>query len=101
MNEEKLFHLALDRAPDERTAFLESCTGDLALRRRIGILLAAHDHPDSFLVRPALETHQTPDTNHESQQPALGPGMRIASYRLHHLIGEGGMGAVYLAEPEH
>jgi len=40
MTEETLFHLAREKAPGERAAFLdETCAGDPALRRRIETLL--------------------------------------------------------------
>jgi hypothetical protein len=44
MNEESLFVAALERpTAGERRAFLEeACAGDLALRRRVERLLAAH-----------------------------------------------------------
>jgi serine/threonine protein kinase/tetratricopeptide (TPR) repeat protein len=105
MNEETLFHLALGSPPVKRAAFLdEVCQGDLALRRRVVRLLQAHDHPDDFLVRPALDGGSTedgwPDTLFAPRGAALGPAARIGPYRLLHLIGEGGMGAVYLAEQE-
>ena len=42
MNEETLFHLAREKPPDERAAFLdEACADDTALRQRLEILLAA------------------------------------------------------------
>ena len=55
MNEETLFHLALAKLPHERAAFLdEACGGDSALRERLGVLLAAHEQPGSFMQSPAL-----------------------------------------------
>src|SRR4051794_23588774 len=56
MNEETLFHLALEKPPHERALFLdEACAGDTELRRRVEILLKAHDNPGSFLGEPVLE----------------------------------------------
>ncbi|MBM4071853.1 MAG: DUF1080 domain-containing protein [Planctomycetes bacterium] len=55
MNEEALFNLALDKPPQERSAFLDdACAGDVELRRRVESLLNAHDNPGSFLRDPAL-----------------------------------------------
>ncbi len=53
MNEETLFHLALEKSPDERGAFLDdACAGDAALRERVETLLRAHAASSSFLDRP-------------------------------------------------
>lgn len=55
MNEESLFHLALEKPAHERAAFLDSaCAGNAEMRHRIERLLKAHDNPDSFLREPAL-----------------------------------------------
>ena len=56
MNEESLFAAALEKATAaERQAFLEeACAGDVALRRRVERLLAAHERPSaSSTSRPA------------------------------------------------
>src|SRR5437660_6097456 len=97
MNEETLFHLALDRPPGERVAFVEElCGGDPVLRQRVRVLLHAHDNPGSFLARPALDTDPThggaSDTDPAGLPAALAPGGWIGPYHLLRLIGEGGMG---------
>lgn len=51
MVDEERFHLALERPPSERSAFLdEACAGDAAQRLRVDSLLWSHVSPDSFLA---------------------------------------------------
>src|SRR5262245_48973748 len=107
MNEETLFHLACEKPPDERAAFLdEACAGDTALRQRLEILLAAHEQPDSFLQSAARGNgngEPTSDTGRTVFQPGVqeGPGTVIGHYKLLQQIGEGGMGVVFMAEQSH
>jgi Flp pilus assembly protein TadD/serine/threonine protein kinase len=108
MNEETLFHRALEQPPGARAAFLEqACAGDRALRERLEGLLLAHDHPGSFLAGPAPGPGETvvPEPvrgeggNARNPRP-LGeePGSRIGPYKLLQQLGEGGMGSVFMAE---
>ena len=46
----ELFDAALERAPQERTAFLDAaCAGDAALRRALDSLLALHSEAEQTL----------------------------------------------------
>ena len=107
MNDESLFHLALEKPAAERPVFLEqACSGDTALQRRVEALIRSHETPDSFLVMSAKNPEVTTDSNaggmaDESTGRMLsaeGPGTRIGPYKLLQPIGEGGMGTVYMAE---
>ena len=106
MNEETLFHLACEKPPDERAAFLdEACAGDTALRQRLEILLAAHEHPASFL-QPATRDNgngEAPDGGRTVFQSGVqeGPGTVIGPTSSLQQIGEGGMGVVFMAEQSH
>src|SRR5918998_3490728 len=52
----EVFHLALEREPQQRAAFLaEACGGDEAMRRDIDSLIEAHEKEGSFIDTPAFE----------------------------------------------
>lgn len=56
MTEETLFAEALEKSPEERSAFLdEACHGDAELRQRVEQLLNVHEDPGSFLAQSAAE----------------------------------------------
>jgi serine/threonine protein kinase len=104
-NEESLFAAAIAHdSPEERAAFVESaCAGNPSLRARIEGLLRAHEHPDSFL-NTALEATDGSAARGNFETSALvdkasaADGKRIGHYHLLQIIGEGGMGTVYMAE---
>jgi tetratricopeptide (TPR) repeat protein len=89
-----LFVAALELPdPEARLAFLNrECGNDADLRRRLEVLLGAHDRPDSALEQPLAATGDEPN-------PAESVGTIVASrYKLLEPIGEGGMGTVWMAE---
>ena len=90
-----LFLAALDHeSPEARQQFLdEACGGNAALRRRVEELLQASLQAEGFLGGSA-STAVTVDMPVTSALPfrAIGP------YKLLQQIGEGGMGAVFMAE---
>ena len=51
-----LFQSAIERAPEERAAFLdESCYGDEGMRREVESLLTSHERAENFIEVPAFE----------------------------------------------
>jgi WD40 repeat protein/serine/threonine protein kinase len=91
---------------DERLAFVaHACEGDDVLRQRVEAMLKANAASDSFLERPAAALGATVDAprgGEEARSAARpsseGLGTRVGPYKLLELLGEGGMGAVYMAE---
>jgi WD40 repeat protein/serine/threonine protein kinase len=90
----ELFCEALDRVTSqEQGEFLDrACEGRPELRARVEVLLRAHREAASFLCEPANPGGGTDESLTER------PGTVIGPYKLLELIGEGGMGAVWMAE---
>jgi non-specific serine/threonine protein kinase/serine/threonine-protein kinase len=95
---ESIFFAVLDKAPAERTAFLvEACGGDDSLRHRVEKMLSAQAEAASFLEVPAAAVAIDAGLT-ANQAPAERLGTCVGPYKLLQVIGEGGMGVVYMAE---
>ncbi len=109
MIEYDVFTAALKEAdPARRAAFLDqACSDDPKRRRRIEVLLKAHELAEGFLEEPApvpepsdaITEGLSPDSP-PAQFTAEGPGTRVGPYKLLQEIGQGGMGTVFLAEQD-
>jgi hypothetical protein len=99
-SEAAIFEAALNCATlQERAAYLDkTCAGRPELRERIEELLAAHDQAAGFLENPQAGAARP--TVRLNLPPEEQPGERIGRYKLLQKIGEGGCGAVYMAEQE-
>src|SRR5438046_3563794 len=93
-----LFQSAVERAPEERAAFLdEACHGDKGLCREVESLLTSSERAENFIELPAFEV--APELVTNDRTGAL-VGKVIGHYQIESLIGVGGMGEVYLARDE-
>jgi len=90
-----IFQAALELPPQERGAYLElASNGDTALRQAVESLLKSHEETDNFIDSPAYKA--AADMLVDATN--LATNQTIAHYRIISLLGEGGMGKVYLAE---
>ncbi len=94
-NLKEIFHAALALAPPDRAAYLDQASnGDISLRRAVESLLKSHEETGNFVDAPAYKAAAEMLVDGVD----LKAGKNIAHYRIIRLIGEGGMGKVYLAE---
>ncbi len=89
---------ALERPAAERAAFLAAeCGGDATLRAEVESLLRFTSAASDFIERPAyvLDAEALAASGPVG---SLAPGAELGAFKVVSLLGEGGMGEVYLAE---
>jgi non-specific serine/threonine protein kinase/serine/threonine-protein kinase len=96
-----LFQEALSVEPESRVGLLDrECGEDVALREEVESLLAAHEDSAVSLEAPThipLFGSVVRRVREEVSRGEALIGRTIGQYRIESLIGEGGMGSVYLA----
>lgn len=96
---ETLFYAASELDERKRVEFLDqACGQDAQLRAEIESLLFSSKQTLGLLQKPVLAAAQEiAAAAQHIPGTSYGPGMRIGNYELLKLLGEGGMGKVYLA----
>ena len=97
----ELFLHAVGKLPPEQWERYgsEACGGDADLEQQLRSLLQAHLEAGSFLAAPAVGPFSLDGTGATLDQQSLTLlGTQIGPYKLLQVIGEGGMGVVYMAE---
>src|SRR5215510_9604457 len=91
-----LFHEALELQAETRAAHLTKvCGDDEQLRVEVERLIAAHEREGSFIDSPIFSEPEEMTDDDPDESPV---GRRIGPYLVVSLLGQGGMGKVFLAE---
>src|SRR5205085_11280312 len=92
---EEIYRAALDREPDQVSAFLDkACKGDQVLRRKVEALLASRQRVGNFIEDSALGVATRII---ENEKEDLLDVQTFGHYQISKRIGSDGLGQVHLA----
>jgi serine/threonine protein kinase/tetratricopeptide (TPR) repeat protein len=89
---EQIFELPAEQRAE---AIIDLCRDDAGLRREVESLLGFEQKATDFIEQPAYEMAAGAMAHSDNE---LQPGDSVGQYHVISLVGEGGMGEVYLAE---
>jgi serine/threonine protein kinase/tetratricopeptide (TPR) repeat protein len=93
---EEIFHVAMNVEPDDRADYLDSaCEHDEDLRLEVESLVVAYESGSHLLDENAVTLAMRLMGSKSADSMV---GQEVGSYRILGALGQGGMGAVYLAE---
>jgi eukaryotic-like serine/threonine-protein kinase len=96
---ERIYHLARAQSTEERESFLtKACAKDGYLRREVESLLTSRFEAKDFLEDSAMDVAAKAIASKHLELNARLIGQTLLHYRILHVLGQGGMGDVFLAE---
>ncbi len=89
----RVYHVALERPPADRAAYLaQVCKDDPELRSEVESLLAQDSSKSGTLDRPAWDGLVSPS---DGSMTPITSGTQLGPYKIEGPLGEGGMGEVF------